>query len=137
VPPPAGAEPLVAGGAPVLRPFPVVRIRGQLTLFGARVTLLGVRAPRGSLIATRCGGGSCPARRLVRRTSVTRQRLSLTRLQPLERRLRAGTRLDITVRKAGYIGKWTTIVIRLGRPPQRSDRCVNPGARRPTACPGG
>lgn len=124
--------PPVAGEAqpPLLRPFPVVRIRGWLTRTGARVTLLTVRAPRGARIVARCQGRSCPVRRLGRTAS-------LIRLSALQRHLRAGTRLDITVRKAGYIGKWTTIVIRAGRPPRRSDRCVLPGARRPTPCPAG
>jgi len=126
--------PQPAGGValPMLRPFPVVRIRGWLTSVGARVTLLTVRAPRGVQIAARCRGRSCPVRRFARTASVTR-----TRLRPLQRGLRAGTRLDITVRKTGYIGKWTTIVIRRGRPPARADRCVYPGARRPAPCPAG
>ena len=134
--PPANpvSAPQPAGGValPMLRPFPVVRIRGWLTSVGARVTLLTVRAPRGVQIAARCRGRSCPVRRFARTASVTR-----TRLRPLQRGLRAGTRLDITVRKTGYIGKWTTIVIRRGRPPARADRCVYPGARRPAPCPAG
>jgi hypothetical protein len=117
-----------AAQPPLLRPFPIVRIRGWLTRTGARVTLLTVRAPRGARIATRCRGGSCPVRHLARTAS-------LTRLRALQRSLRSGTRLDITVRKAGYIGKWTTIVIRRGRPPRRADRCVYPDAQRPAPCP--
>jgi hypothetical protein len=126
-PPPAGVVAL-----PMLRPFPLVRIRGWLTRVGARVTLLTVRAPRGVQIAARCRGRSCPVRRVARTAATTR-----TRLRPLQRALRAGTRLDITVRKTGYIGKWTTIVIRRNRPPSRADRCVYPGARRPSPCPTG
>jgi len=114
--------------APLLEPFPVVRIRGWLTPGGARITLLSVRGPRGALITARCRGASCPVRRLVRTAS------SLTRLRPFERRLRAGTRLDITVRERGRIGKWTTIVIRRGARPRRTDRCGEPGRARPTAC---
>jgi hypothetical protein len=124
-PPPAGEE-----QTPLLDPFPIVRIRGRLTRSGARVSLLTVRAPRGARIAARCSGRGCPVRRLARTTS-------LTRLRALQRGLVAGTRLDITVRKAGYIGKWTTIVIRRDHPPRRKDRCVYPGARRPSPCPPG
>lgn len=122
--------PPVAGEAqpPLLRPFPIVRIRGWLTRTGARVTLLTVRAPRGARIATRCRGRSCPVRHVARTASSTR-------LRAFHRRLRAGTRLEITVTKADYIGKWTTIVIRKGRAPRRADRCVYPGARRPAPCP--
>jgi hypothetical protein len=124
--------PPVAGEAEpsLLRPFPIVRIRGWLTRTGARVTLLTVRAPRGARIATRCRGRSCPVHHLARTASSTR-------LRALQRHLLAGTRLDITVTKAGYIGKWTTIVIRKDRPPRRADRCVYPGARSPAPCPAG
>jgi hypothetical protein len=144
--PPLSAPPRVAFTAPtnpiiapaisgeaqpsLLRPFPTVRIRGWLTDTGARVTLLTVRAPRGARIATRCRGRSCPVRRLARTASSTRLRV-------FQRHLLAGTRLDISVTKAGYIGKWTTIVIRQGRPPRRADRCVYPGGRRPAPCPSG
>ncbi|MEO8688896.1 MAG: hypothetical protein ABI611_11845 [Solirubrobacteraceae bacterium] len=119
--------------APAARPrrldlIPVVRIRGMFAAAGARVTLLTVRAPRGAIVAVRCRGVSCPIHRLARA-------VILTRLRPFERALRAGTRLDIIVTKAGYIGKWTTITIKRGAPPRRSDRCVYPGARRPAACP--
>jgi hypothetical protein len=129
-PPPAAGDPPAAASVPLLQPFPVVRISGWLTRVGARITRLSVRSPRGSQIAARCRGRSCPVRHEGRSAA-------LTRLRPLERRLRAGTRLDITVRKAGYIGKWTTIVIRRGRPPRRADRCVYPERRRPASCPAG
>jgi hypothetical protein len=115
---------------PMLDPFPVVRIRGRLTATGARVTLFTVRAPRGVRIDVRCRGSSCPVRRLARTAAVSR-------LRPFERHLRAGTRLEITVTKPGYIGKWTTIVIRRGAPPKRSDRCRYAGGRRPVPCPNG
>ena len=38
----------------MLRPFPVVRIKGVLTAQGARVTLLSVRAPRRSSVTVTC-----------------------------------------------------------------------------------
>ena len=112
----------------LLDPFPTVRIRGRLTNTGARVTLLTVRAPRHVRIAVRCHGGSCPVRRLAVAAAVTR-------LRRFERVLRAGTRLEIQVTKHGYIGKWSVIRIRRGRPPARSDRCVFPGGRRAVRCP--
>ena len=126
-PVPTAAGPLQS--TPLLRPFPTVRIRGRLTLRGAQVTLLVVRSPRGAIISARCRGKGCPVRRLTRTAS------SRTRLRSLERVLRAGTRLDITVTRAGYIGKWTTIIIRRGYAPWRADRCVKPGRSRPSPCP--
>jgi hypothetical protein len=107
-----------------------VRIKGQLTSTGARVTLLTVRAARGATIGVRCRGGSCPARRLARTAT-------LTRLRALEGDLAAGTRIDVTVTSPRRIGKWTTIRIRLGAPPRRWDRCVLPGGRSPVTCPPG
>jgi hypothetical protein len=113
---------------PLLRPFPVVRIRGLLTATGARVTLLTIRAPLGARVSIRCTGVSCPARRLARVARVVR-------LEAFERELLAGTRLIITITRSGYIGKHTTIVIRRGSPPWRSDRCVYPSGGRPIRCP--
>jgi hypothetical protein len=112
----------------LLHPFPVIRIRGRLTTTGARVTLLTVRGPRGVRIAARCRGRGCPRRPLAVAAAVTR-------LERFERRLRAGTRLEIKVTKPGYIGKWSIITVRRGRPPARLDRCVYPGGRRPVRCP--
>jgi hypothetical protein len=115
----------------LLRPFPVVRLRGRLTRTGARITLFTVRVPAGVVVRVRCRGESCPARRLTRRSSVRRT----VRLERFERRLRAGTRLTIMVTSAGRIGKWSTIVIRRGAAPRRSDQCAYPDAGAPAPCP--
>jgi len=112
-----------------MRPVPIVRIRGWLTATGVRVTLLTVRATRGARIRVRCARGSCPRHRWAR-TSM------LVHVAPFERRrLRAGTRLTITVSKRGFLGKYTRIVLRRGRPPTRRDACLHPGSLRPRACP--
>jgi len=128
MPAPVTVAPAATIDPPLLDPFPVVRIRGLLTRGGARVTLLSVRAPRGTRIAAACFGRSCPVRRLARASL-------RTRLRPFERLLAAGTRLEIRVTKPGFVGKWTTIVIRRKSEPWRRDRCVQPGARRPGRCP--
>jgi hypothetical protein len=112
----------------MMRPHPVVRIRGRLTSAGARVTLLTVSAPSGARIVVVCNGRGCPVRRWARTTT-------LTRIVRFQRVLEAGTRLVITVTKAGRIGKHTTIVIRRGRVPKRLDRCLMPGSVRPVRCP--
>lgn len=111
----------------LLRPFPVVRIRGRLTPSGALVTLLTVTAPRGTRISLRCRGGNCPARRWALTTV-------LTHLTQLERRFQAGTQLEIAVTRPGMIGKYTSIVIRRGRPPLRRDGCLYPGSRGAAPC---
>ncbi len=128
--PAAIASPL-ASPAPAprrLRPFPVVRIKGVLTAHGARVTLLSVRAPRGSSVTVVCRGRDCPTRRFTAPASTGR-------LRPFERALSAGTRLEVRVTKPGFIGKSTVIVIRRLAAPKRTDRCLPPGAQRPARCP--
>jgi chitodextrinase len=113
-----------------MRPFPIVRIAGVVLPHGALVRILSVRASRGARIEARCSGRGCPTSKLAR-TSATR----LVRLRPFERRLRAGVRLELFVRKPGRIGKYTRFVIRAGKPPARVDRCLLPGRAPPVSCP--
>lgn len=113
-----------------IRPFPVVRIAGVALPRGARIRILSVRAPLGVRVRVRCRGSSCPVGS-VARTSATR----LMRFRRFERRLRAGTRLELFVRQAGRIGKYTRFTIRAGDPPARLDRCLLPGRARPVRCP--
>ena len=128
-PVPAGAVlPDTATSPQMMRPVPLVRIRGMLSRRGARITLLTVRAPRGARIEVRCLGRGCPAKRWARTTA-------LTRIVRFQRDLRAGTRLVIAVTKPGRIGKHTMITIRRGEAPERRDRCLMPGSRRPVRCP--
>jgi chitodextrinase len=112
-----------------MRPFPVVRIAGVVLPRGALVRVLSVRAPRGASINVRCSGRGCPASKLAR-TSATR----LVRLRRFERLLPAGIRLELFIRKAGRIGKYTRFMIRAGKAPARVDRCLMPGTRRPVRC---
>jgi hypothetical protein len=133
VPPPAptvSAGSVLAQTAPrLLRPFPIVRIKGFLTARGARVMLLTVRAPLGARISLRCEGTGCPRRRWARAAV-------LVHVRPFEQRvLRAGVRLTIRVTRRGRIGKYTSILLRRGRPPLRVDRCLYPGSTQPRRCP--
>ena len=113
-----------------MRPFPIVRIAGVVLPNGARIRILSVRAPRGSSVRIRCRGQGCPAA-TVARTSATR----LVRFHRFERRLRAGVKIELFVRQAGKVGKYTRFLIRGGKPPARLDRCLMPGKRRPVSCP--
>jgi hypothetical protein len=116
--------------AKLLKPFPTIRIRGRLTLTGARVTALTIRAPHRVKIVVTCGGRGCPVhrwRRTARRTHIAR----------FERNLRAGMWIRVKITKRGYIGKQTVIRIRRGKVPLRTDACLYPGTRKAKACPGG
>jgi hypothetical protein len=129
-PPPVvpAAEPPVTVAPKMMRPAPVVRIRGWLTQRGARLTLLTVRAPKRARISVGCTGIGCPRSAPARATKVTR-------LRAYEGQLRAGARLVIRVTRAGFIGKHTVIRIRRGKQPIRRDRCLYPGNPKPTQCP--
>jgi hypothetical protein len=127
----------------MMRPAAVVRIRGWLTDAGATISLLTVTAPRGVTISARCHGRSCPRRALTRTAAVApaaaavARRAKVTRLQALEGPLRAGTRLEISVTRPGFIGKHTVFRIRRDKAPARRDRCLYPGSRKPATCPAG
>jgi hypothetical protein len=124
-PPPGPTAP--AATPTMMKPFPLIRIRGSLTRMGAKVSLLTVKAPRGAAISVRCFGRSCPLDKWAHKASVTR-------IFAFQKRLRAGTRIVITVTKRNRIGKHTTFVIRKGKPPKRIDRCLYPGEKKPTKC---
>ena len=113
-----------------MSPFPVVRIAGTVLARGARISVLSVRAPRGSHLHVRCEGRGCPVGS-VATTSATR----LVRFRRFERRLRAGIRLKLFVRQDGRIGKYTSFLIRAGAPPKRVDMCLFPASRTPRRCP--
>jgi hypothetical protein len=116
--------------AKMIRPKPVVRVRGRLTANGANLTSLTVRAPKGVKITVSCSGGGCPAR------SYTRTASRLTHLAKFEKTLRAGTRLTIKISKpGGYITKVTVLEIRRGSAPMRRDGCLWPGKKKMQRCP--
>jgi len=126
-----GVTPLPIAGPRLLNPFPVVRISGALTRRGARLHRVAVDAPPGSTVRVACKGRSCPYRI---RTSVVSKSSTSLRLSLLERRLRAGVRIQIFITSPGTIGKYTSFKILRGKSPQRVDRCVRYGSTRPFRC---
>jgi hypothetical protein len=121
---------IVDDPAPLMMPFPIVRIAGQLLPRGARIRLLMVTAPSGAVVTARCRGTGCPLGQLRRRSHGRP-----VRMRGLERRLAARVRLEILVRQRGFVGKYTRFRIRTGgRPPLRDDRCLPPGRRTPVRC---
>ena len=117
---------------PLLSPFPIVRLVGRFTETGVRVRFLSVRAPVCSRATVSCRGRSCPFRQ---RSQLVGRRA--TRIRPLAgKRLRAGVRLTVLVRKRDRVGKFTRFQIRRDRPPRRVDRCVRFGETTPIPCTG-
>ena len=117
-----------------LRPKPVVVIaglrRGRFTF----VNELIVRGPRFAIVRLRCRGRGCPVGRLETFIGSRRR----VRLRRAERTYRAGNILEIRVvdDEGVRIGKFTRVRFRGGgSAPVRSDSCLRPGARRPSACP--
>ena len=135
-PPPATQPPQISSGGPQLRllnPFPIVRMSGRIGRAGTRFRVLSVNAPQGSTVIVRCKGRGCPFKASKRSAKVSRQ----VRIRKLERRLlHAGASIRIFVTKPGAIGKYTSIRVRKGKPPRRSDRCLMPeNNTKPVRCP--
>ena len=112
----------------LLKPFPVVRMSGRLTRNGANISVLTVKAPKGTKITVACSGKGCPSKSLARATKV----VHLTKFETV---LRAGIKLRVTVAKPGYLSKVTTFQIRKGKAPLRTDQCQAPGERKLIRCP--
>ncbi|MBN1529990.1 MAG: PKD domain-containing protein [Thermoleophilaceae bacterium] len=118
--------------ADLLRPFPLVRLRVVTTPAGARVKLLGVRAAPGVRVTVRCRGRGCPWKR---RSLISSD--GGVRFRRLQRRLRAGTVIEVFAARPGTVGKYTRFRIRRGHAPARVDACFVAGSGRASACPGG
>ena len=99
----------------------------MLTSAGAHLSRLTVTAPKGARITLKCAGQGCPARQMAKATKVVH-------LERFETDLPAGVKLTITISKPGYITKVTTIRIRKGKAPLRSDNCQLPGATKLSRC---
>ncbi|MGH2618271.1 MAG: PKD domain-containing protein, partial [Thermomicrobiales bacterium] len=110
----------------------LVEIRGQLEGRLTRITRLLVRAPRGTKVTVRCQGGSCSKAKVVKRKGKGRKKL---RIKKFERLLKPRTTIIVTITKPGFLGKRTTIKMRAGKSPLRTDLCLVPGAKRATECP--
>jgi hypothetical protein len=114
----------------VLSPFPRVAISGRARRSATVVTRLLVRAPRGSRVTVRCRG-----RCRVRRSSARAGRRAI-RFRRMQRAYRPGVRLEVFVTKTGKVGSYTRFRFRRRRAPSRVDGCLQPGASRPSRCPG-
>ena len=112
-----------------LQPEPDVRLSALIYSNGTRVTVLGVRGPRGALVTVRCGGKGCPVKQ--RRKKIKK---GPVRFHNFERFLRPGIRLQIFVTKKGKIGDYTSYTIRRGKSPKRVNRCVSGARLKPVRC---
>jgi PKD domain len=132
-PSPPNSRQAVFGPTPLpkfLIPFPIVRLVGSVTHVGTRIRVLEVRAPRGAQAVVRCRGRGCPVKRVKK--AVGR---APVRFAALERLMPAEVLLEVLVRRADRIGKYTRFKLRGNRRPQRADGCLWPGTARMAPCP--
>lgn len=116
---------------PELRqPELAVRIRGKILPTTVRVLSLSVKAPTGFKARVWCVGRGCPFTKAVRRV-----RNGFARFTQLQRSLRPGTILRVTVTKPFNWGRYTSLRLRRGAAPDRTDRCLRGESTRPVPCP--
>jgi len=130
--------PVGATVIPLMQPFPVVHVAGSFSSSGAKIGVLTVLAPVGATVRVTCKGGGCPPKgQRVRAVAGARSKASsvLITFHRFERALRTGAVLDVWISDAGEIGKFTRLVIRRDKPPNRTDLCLNPAGTAPLTCP--
>jgi hypothetical protein len=118
----------------MLSPFPVVRLAGWRTMTGARIEILGVRAPAGSRVLVLCRGKKCPVKKAKRSVAVKKPKP--VRLPRFQRFFPAGSVIEVFVRRSGRLGKYTRFKIQSQRKRwRRKDGCVAPNTTRAVTCP--
>jgi hypothetical protein len=126
----------VAGKATLKRlsPFPTLLIDGRVAGATTSISTLRLRrVPGGSTIGQSCTGRGCPFRKAS--TKVRKGKTRTVALRRLQRRMRAGTTVVITVRKGQTLGKYIRLRFRRNLAPARVDRCVAPKSSKPVKCP--
>jgi PKD repeat protein len=113
-----------------MNPWPWIRTVGYAGLARVRLDLFTVRAIEGATVRVRCVGRSCPRRKAVS----TRARGPLVRVRWLERRLRVGTRIYVSITYPGTIGRYERITLRRKKKPRRHMSCLYPNDPQPRKC---
>ena len=120
-------------------PFPRLDSDARIvyTLFKGRYTrvtsLIVTRVRTGATIALRCSGRGCPLKRKTIVASRNASRLSMTRFVR-RGRFADKAKIEIRVTQAGYVGNVITFTFRKTKPPIKRERCLPPGATRPSVC---
>jgi hypothetical protein len=137
-PPPPAPVPPEEEVLLLIRPFPLVRIRGVATPTGARIDSLTVKGKVGLFIDSRCYGGrakGCPYKERVRQIKGTPGRTRRVSVSGFSRNFRSGVKLRLFLIEPGRIGKFTSFEIRRRKKPRRRDRCVRSIELTPIRCP--
>ncbi|MEA2418762.1 MAG: hypothetical protein QOE60_968 [Thermoleophilaceae bacterium] len=112
-----------------MRPWPNISFNGTVLSSGMQVKNLGIRAPVGALVSVSCHGKGCSIKQRRKRAKG-----GALRFKTYERFLRAGTKLEIFVRKTGTIGRYKRYTIRAGKAPSVRDLCLDPNKAHPVRC---
>jgi hypothetical protein len=127
---------VVGARAPLMQPFPVVRIAGIVVGEGLDLRLLKVQQTQaGVRITVRCRGRGCPVKSIRRFARANKRGVAPVEFRGFERSLRSGVILEVLISKPGEIGKYTRFSIRRGRLPERVDMCLDPAGVKPLVCP--
>jgi hypothetical protein len=125
--------PVTSPVAPLMRPYPTVRLLTTRIAGGIRLRQLTVLAPSGARIVISCRSRRCPVKpQSLAVKPGTRGAIEFKRFQ---RSLRIGVVLEIRVSQPGVVGKYTRLTVRKGKPPSRFDSCLSPNGTIPIACP--
>jgi PKD repeat protein len=111
-----------------------VQLAGSVTGSRTRITKIMVLGPEGALAVIRCHGGGCPGKA----TRKTIGRSGRLRVRALERTLRAGATVTVSLAKSGYATKRITLTFRRDKAPLRAETCLVPaggGKTKAGACP--
>jgi PKD repeat protein len=138
--PAAPAASAASTGAPAAVALKLLRVRIQLAgtvkTTRTRITRLLVFAPQGAMVAARCSGRrqGCPASGLRQKV----RKAGHVRLATMERSLRVGARIVVSVGKAGFATRRIVLTMRDGKAPARSETCLlttGAGAAKEGRCP--
>jgi hypothetical protein len=113
-----------------IKPKPVITLSGRFTSTGAVITRFTVKAPKGATTTLACSKGTCPAKKQTIKGGHTSH---LTKFE--KRTLKAGTRIQLTIARKGYVSEVSIITIRKQLKPTRSDSCILPGKKTRQKCP--
>jgi hypothetical protein len=105
---------------------------GGVTSRSTRLGKLVVKGvPGGSTVTVSCPKG-CLKKTLVKRN--VRGNVKLNGIVSTKRKVKAGTKIVVTVSHPGMISAIKTLTIRKGKDPQITTRCQAPGQAKPAAC---
>jgi PKD repeat protein len=127
---PSTAAPVAAASQASPKVLPVlagvrVQMAGSVVGVQTRITSLLVVAPAGAAVKATCQGAGCPKRALRAKVG----RTGRLRLKALERSLRAGGHIVITISKAGFVTRRVELTMRRGKAPRRIEGCLVTGTK--------